>query len=238
MKRFNFRLSPSFMSDIIWRQIFENIEREFQGARGHIEDILAACDSTRTGMAYNTGSISLASAFSLYGLVRFVRPSTIFEIGTFIGRSTLSMAAAMDVSGDGGHIYTCDGSNDALLPPGKVKCPITTYPRTMSHDALQRFTQEGRQIDMLHIDGRIASADLDIITKHSNPRVVVALDDFEGNEKGVANLALMRTNPFFRRHALVYPAPDALMARLGSGILVPSLTAVLIPFESIIISAQ
>lgn len=235
---YNFRLSPNFLCDVVWRQIFENIEVELPEARRRIEDNIAACERTRAGMEYNTGSISLASALSLYALVRFVRPQTIFEIGTFIGRSTLSMAAAIDMNGNEGRIYTCDGSNEARLPLEKVKCAITTYSKTMSHDALNKFAQENRQIDLLHIDGRISAADMEIISRTTSPRAIYALDDFEGIEKGVANWGLMRSNPFFARHSLVYPADPKLIDQSSGGVVGRSITALAVPMESFRFSVQ
>lgn len=238
MSNFSFRLSPDFLSDVVWRQVFENVEVELPDSRRRLEDIIAACERTRVGMDYNTGSISLASALCLYALVRFVRPQVIFEIGTFIGRSTLSMAAAVDVNGTDSRIYTCDGSNVAQLPVAQVKCPITTYSKTMSHDALNAFAQEDRQIDLMHIDGRISGVDLEIISRVASPHTIYALDDFEGIEKGVFNWSLMRQHPVFARHCLIYPAKPKLIDQISGGVIARSITALAVPMEGFRFSNQ
>ena len=241
MSKFSFRLSPHYMSDIIWRQIFEGIEPEIQRASIRIEDIFAACNATRSKMAYNTGTISVASALCLYAVTRFVRPTTIFEVGTFIGNSTLSMAAAMDINeAPNSRIFTCDGSNDTALPLEKVKTPVTAFPKTLSHDALGQLAvaPESRNIDFLHIDGRIGERDMGLFPALCDPQVVVALDDFEGGEKGVVNWNILRQHEFFKHHALVHPAPERLMTQIGSRSFAHSVTALLIPVGKLVVTAQ
>ena len=45
---------------------------------------------------YNTGSISFAGSWSLYSWSKYFEPCKIVEVGTFIGKSTWSMAKALD----------------------------------------------------------------------------------------------------------------------------------------------
>jgi hypothetical protein len=70
----------------------------------------------------------------------------------------------------------------------------------------------------------------------SDPKVVIALDDFEGIEKGVANFSTMRGRAFFQRHVLIYPPRDRLIERLG--LLTPSTAALVLPSSALNYSAQ
>jgi predicted O-methyltransferase YrrM len=208
------RINPRNLSLILWEQWIGNIEEELPKARTELAAMFDACEATRSSMSYNTGSITFAAAILLYVATRNIRPSQIFEVGTFIGKSTLAMGLAVDRNGADGKIFTCDGSNDFKLPR-LTKCAITGFSKTVSTSALQQVAAGGARIDFFHIDGRISAEDLEIIEHISDPRVVIALDDFEGIEKGVANLSLIKARPYFGQHVLVYPAADHVLARLG-----------------------
>ncbi|HWT97951.1 MAG TPA: class I SAM-dependent methyltransferase [Terriglobales bacterium] len=202
------------MTDLVWQQCLENIEPELDTVKARLKEIFQTCETTRAQMDYNTGSITFSAALALYLLTRQIQPTCIFEVGTFIGKSTLAMALAIDHNGNDGRIYTCDGSNDFHLP--KIsKCQIKGFSKTTSTNALAAVTQANVRLDMMHIDGRLTAQDLDLIEKIADPRIVIALDDFEGMEKGVANLSMIRGRPFFAQHALIYPMSQTMIAQLG-----------------------
>jgi hypothetical protein len=70
----------------------------------------------------------------------------------------------------------------------------------------------------------------------ADPRIVIALDDFEGIEKGVANFSTLRGRKFFGQHVLVYPASDEILARIG--LIAHSTTAYMIPFAAFTYAPQ
>jgi hypothetical protein len=221
-----FRLNPAAVSDVVWRDVFGDLDLE----RGTVAQRLAsqwqACEATRPQMAYNTGSVSPSTGLALYGLALRLAPRTMFEIGTFIGKSAVALALGTESAGVADAVlHTCDGSNDFHLKhPGTTR--IVGYPRKTSTQALAELPA-GFAVDLFHFDGRVADADLPLIGKLMKPTSVIALDDFEGFEKGVANLSLLRSQPWLRGHILAYPPDRKLLAEFG--LHSRCLTAILLP---------
>lgn len=172
-------------------------------------------DSLREQADYNTGSMSSSDMMDIIEVTDYFQPKVIAEVGTFIGRSTYSLATA---AGDGALIYTCDSSNDIKLPlppPGSAR--VIQCPRTSSTDMFRRMLADGHanSVDLLYIDGRLTEEDNRLVFNLSHKNTVFVLDDFEGIEKGVANaFLLLRERP---EYMLVYPKPEGK-------------TAVLVPF--------
>jgi predicted O-methyltransferase YrrM len=229
MNNARLRLTPRNLTDLVWQQFLEDIEPGLDDAKLRLKEIFAACEQTRAQMDYNTGSITFSAALALYLLTRNIQPSCIFEVGTFVGKSTLAMALAIDENGNDARIFTCDGSNDYHLPQ-VARCQITGFSKTTSTQALTSLVKDNVRLDMMHIDGRISPQDLDMIEKIADPRIIIALDDFEGVEKGVANLSIMRGRPFFAQHALVYPMSRPMIERLGCH--AGNTTALLVPMSA------
>lgn len=229
MANVRLRLTPRNLTDLVWQQCLENIEPDLDDVKARLKEIFRICEKTRAQMDYNTGSITFSAALALYLISRQIQPTCVFEVGTFVGKSTLAMALAIDHNGNGGRIFTCDGSNDFHLPQIS-KCQIKGFSKTTSTNALTAVVQDNPRLDMLHIDGRISPQDLDLIEKIADPRIVIALDDFEGMEKGVANLSIIRGRPFFAQHALVYPMSKTIIDQLGCH--TGNTTALLVPMGS------
>jgi predicted O-methyltransferase YrrM len=179
MAKVQLRLTPSNLTDLVWQQWIEGAESELDEVRGQLKVMSARCEETRSLMSYNTGSIPFSSALALYLATRNLQPNCVFEVGTFIGKSTLSMGLAVDRNNNGGRIFTCDGSNDFHLP--KISsCQIQGFSKTTSTAALTALVRDKVSVDMAHLDGRISAQDLDLLEKIADPRIVIALDDFEG----------------------------------------------------------
>lgn len=220
------RLSPLDLANVLWLQWLENVEPELDQIISNLRQAFVACEKTRQQMDYQTGSISLSAALSLTLLIRNAQPTTVFEIGTFIGKSTLAMALAMDATGIPGQIFTCDGSNDFRVPR-LSQTPVRGFPRATSTHALETLRSEGVKLDMLHIDGRLGDRDPELIEQIMVPNAVVAVDDFEGTEKGVSVVSQLFSRPAFARHLLIYPMPAHV--REAAGLLGSNSTAVLLP---------
>jgi predicted O-methyltransferase YrrM len=229
------RLTPRNLSYLVWDQWLSTIEAEFDAAVARLHELSAACELTRTQMDYKTGSIPFSSAVLLYAAIRNLQPRTIFEIGTFIGKSALSMAAAADMNEVAAEIYTCDGSNDFHVP-ALTRTRIIGFPKTTSTAALRQVAQTGKKVDFAHIDGRLAQEDFDLLESIADPRIVIAIDDFEGIEKGVANYSILRGRAIFQHHILVYPAQDRTIEKLG--LEAASTTALMLPFAALTYTAQ
>ena len=217
-----FNLSVKYFSQTFWATVLQN-STHLNDSKINLIRSLTQLDELRSKADFNTGSIPAASAWCLYSLVRYFKISSALEIGTFIGKSTISIALAMDHEDQHGVIHTCDGSN-AIKIPYDGKCRITQYMKKTSTEMLQ--SMQGTY-SFAHFDGRIQRDDLSYLKELLLPDSIIALDDFEGMEKGVCNLMLMREHGLFPNHFLVYPCQSSLSQELGFSDL--STTAVLLP---------
>ena len=74
--------------------MFEDIKKET--TQTDFFKNIDSLDNLRDQSSYNTGSISSTTAWLLYSTTLFFKPEKILEIGSFIGKSTFSMAYAAD----------------------------------------------------------------------------------------------------------------------------------------------
>ena len=166
-----------------------------------IEDMIAGRQEYRRKAEYNTGSLSVDDAAELYRLVKFFKPSTIAEVGTFIGVSTMAMYMADKYVS----IDTCDMSNDIPNSFVDTRGMVTYFPKTSSTEMFKKLAEEENpSIDLIYLDGRLSQPDIEPLSKIVCEKTVFVLDDFEGIEKGVAN-ALMLEHP---SRVLIYPRAD------------------------------
>lgn len=220
---------------MFWERVFADSEFWLNEKRFDFFRELAELDRLRDEADFKTGSISSASAWCLYCLSRYFSPLNVIEVGTYIGKSTTAIALGMQDGGvNSGAIHTCDFSNEISIPPvDRIK--IVQYKKTSSLDMLRAL--DGQNVfGFFHIDGRVGDQDLGLISKLAANDAVIALDDFEGIEKGVANYIKIRESSILTTHTLIYPCESAALARIGlSG---RSTTAVLFPKRLIRLTNQ
>lgn len=181
-------------SKIIWETLLENVVSHPKAPWVEQMNML---DALRTTAKSPTGSVSVATFWCLYSVVQAFKPKRVAEVGTYIGKSTLALASG------GAEVHTCDHSNDIKLP-----FKVTQYPMTSS---TEMFAKLQPTIDLLFLDGRLEKDDLKYIGQLLHAQSIVALDDFEGIEKGVAN-AMKFT---YQGAMLVYPPERELLERHG-----------------------
>ena len=205
----NFNLSSQLFSEAFWRGVLAESDF-FKPIQPDFEKDSLALETLRNKAEYNTGSISAFSAWGLFLLCRYFKVRRTFEVGTFIGRSTMAMARAMNLQG-GGEIYTCDTSNDIDI----VQCPPTRIIQYKKQTSTQMFSALSGSFDFAFIDGRVTDVDIARMAELLDEDAIVALDDFEGTEKGVANLFNLRSHPRFQQLFLVPPPSPAMAEKLG-----------------------
>ena len=221
-------LSSPELSPIIWKHVIDNTGIELSQK---IDDLLKHyknLESYVSKMDFQTGSVSILSGITLYMLTKYFQPKKVFEVGTFIGRSTVSMALGISQYCDNGTIYTCDKDNDFYLNELKLGCEIQGMGKTLSTDALRKVCEKEDRIDLFYFDGRLQESDLQYVAQLSGEDTIIIVDDFEGIEKGVINCALLKNCSPFRSYFLVYPCPKGFLDFLNSyGS--RSMTALLVP---------
>lgn len=205
----NINLSVRIITKIFWEIILSEDEFVTSADKTKLFDNLISLENLRNKADYNTGSIGLSQAYLLYLFLKYFKPIKIIEIGTFIGRSTISMASAIETYSDKGEIYTCDFSNDIKLP-WNGKCKIKQFPKTKSGEMLNNLKGE---YDLVFIDGRISDEELSTFESLINQNTIIILDDFEGIEKGVINLTKLRKINKLNQHFQINTTPEKLLTK-------------------------
>jgi predicted O-methyltransferase YrrM len=229
-----FNLSSHRLSVGFWETIFERCYERLPGALAKIVANYERCERFRTPSDSGTGSISVAAGVCLYLLCGYFDVRRVAEIGTFIGKSTTSMALALADGGPGGTISTCDQDNDCFRAWDGLGCEIRTFPGSTSTEMLATLDASDDKIDLFFIDGRLLPDDGPRIQRLSHPGTILAFDDFEGTEKGVVNTANIR--PLFNNYFVIEPCPARVLNDYG----IPgrSLTALLFNVANLRITNQ
>lgn len=209
-------LSTRLLSEAVWGRIFEHSAARYRDEGRGLFDALGGLDALRVKAQYNTGSIGTAAQWALYALANLWSPAVVAEVGTFIGKSAVSIARGCDAAGIESAIHTCDMSNTFELPV-LSRSRVIQYPGSASTQMLSEMVEDGLvgKVDLFHIDGRLSKEDVGLMLQLASPDAIVALDDFEGIEKGVANLFNLRAAGAFSGHCTIYPPSETLLRRFG-----------------------
>ena len=195
-------------------------------------------DELRKQSDYNTGSISSSTSWLLFSIVLYFKPKIIVEVGSFIGKSTISMGLAADLNFKDNQceIYCCDQSNKIIFPKFTTT-PIKQFHKTTSTEMIKSFTSE-KKFDIMHLDGRLQKVDYDLLKNNITENTIFILDDFEGIEKGVSNFLNLINNLLISRksHLLINPINNEIISKYD--LVEKSSTAVLLPTKYILFTYQ
>jgi hypothetical protein len=188
-------ISESALSKMFWSAL--ETSSDLARAKSECEQIVVLTKEIHHRFPKHiAGTISTESSISLWLISKFFGPRHVFEIGTFIGRSTLSLFGGGIETLD--RFDTCDASFDQFYIPGRVSdlfsdvSKIKYWPKRSSASVLQELIDQGLRPDLLFIDGRLSGEDLKLFTNLDRHATVFVLDDFEGTEKGVINCINIR----------------------------------------------
>ena len=133
---------------------------------------------------------SLEDCLMVYAMVRYYKPKTIVEIGTYIGTITrvMSIAMAHNKSKKPGAILTCD-KNNVYAPIGGDKFRVF-YSNEMSTSFLKKVKKG--TIDFCFIDGGFKDKDNKRLKKLYKNKVVFATHDYKPDQKGIRNIKAMK----------------------------------------------
>jgi predicted O-methyltransferase YrrM len=220
---------------VVWEAILENASLVEMEGRTALFSEVVTLDRLRARADYNTGSISSATCWILFALSFLLKPRVVAEVGTFIGRSTLSFVRGMErAEVENGAIFTCDYSNDIELPiSSEIK--LHQFRKKSSLEMFEAMITSQLRCDVLSLDGRLQAQDFSVLSAIIKRESVIVLDDFEGVEKGVIN-ALSLMNTLHSTHHLIYPPTSDLMNKFGfrDG----CSTALIVPRSSLLFTNQ
>ncbi len=180
-------LNSNDITSILWNKILDNSFNLRQSYLSKFYEQIESLEKLRKDADYNTGTITSSSALLLYSIVLYFKPSVIAEVGSFIGKSTFSMAFAADTYKNNYEtiIHTCDNSNDIDFP-NLTSTKIIQYKKKSSTEMFSAL-DKSITIDLIHIDGRLQKEDFPLIKNLLRDETIFVLDDFETVEKGVIN---------------------------------------------------
>jgi predicted O-methyltransferase YrrM len=223
------------ISPVIWDVILQSTCALAEHRRSRFYEETQALEALQAYADYKTGSITAATCWSLLSVAHYFKPQIIFEVGTFIGKSTLSLLRGMQLSGViGGRIYTCDFSNDIDLPFCGLG-EVIQFRRQSSTQMFSSLCADELKCDFLALDGRLQKDDLHYLSKILHANSIILLDDFEGVEKGVSNAALLM-NSLQPSHILVYPPEKDVLRKFS--LLDGCTTALILPKDAFTLSNQ
>jgi len=231
------KISIEHISSGVWQRLLDATAFRSEYMRKEFFRKIDDLEKLRTDAEYNTGSIAASSAWLLFSAAFYFRPKRVLEIGTFIGKSALSIALGCDAAGEPCELHTCDNSNSIELPP-VTESKIFQYKKQTSTQMLNVISMSGnkRPFDFAHFDGRIQPADLPLLARILDKNSVIALDDYAGVEKGVANIFMLRSSGLYNSHVIIPPCTQSILDR--AGLIDKPKTALLVPTSLLEISPQ
>ncbi|MCD6059708.1 MAG: hypothetical protein K0S16_19 [Moraxellaceae bacterium] len=192
-------------------------------------------ETHRAKMTYNTGSIALSAGVFLFMAANIFKPRVIVELGTFLGKSTLSLAQGADWGESAErHLYTVDKDNPCFLPEKIGNVHIHPHPGKTSTERFSALVEAGIKADLISLDGRLMPEDLALVRELMHSETVILLDDFEGVEKGVANLQAL--TQLIGSYLFLPPVVEPRLAHFG--VIDVHSTALLMPFSLLAITRQ
>ena len=207
----NLQISSRKLSELFWELVCTD-HFMYQGQVNELLKKLKQLEYLVDQATYKTGSISSVSGLILYYLTKYFQPEKILEVGTFIGKSTISMAYAMDENKTkNSYIVTCDASNDIKLP-WKGNTKINQYRLSTSTIMMEK---EKEKFDFIFLDGRLQKEDIKFLDKLCHEKTIFILDDFEGVEKGVVNLMAIKNISIFKRYFLIKPPSSSFLKKIN-----------------------
>ena len=225
------RLNPSTLSQALGQQLLEG------GAhlRPIFEQNLLPVITTRLLdpklQRSNSGSITVGSALSLFLASNRRAPKLVAEIGTYIGNSAAAIICGCDITKQAAQLITCDINPCTDTPLDGLNCQTeqSSGNSWIQHPNVRIYIKKGNGHDSSRWENE--ENDLDLLGKLTKEDTLIALDDYEGDEKGHINLDLFRRSGLMEKHVYVEPFkrelfPLGTRTRSATGFLLPKSTIV------------
>jgi len=135
---------------------------------------------------------SLEDCLMVYAMVRYYKPLSLLEIGTYIGTVTRVMERA-GIDSDGIHptIWTCD-KNKVYEAEKKSHFMRIRYMNGLSSKVIRSMNKRQVSIDFCFIDGGLKPGDAKLLKKLYRDKIVFATHDYKPDQKGIRNIKAMK----------------------------------------------
>ena len=185
------------------------------------------------------GSIRLGSALSLFLASYRKAPKLVAEVGTYLGNSAAAIGCGAGLTNQAVQLISCDTNPCTEQPFAGLKLPEGSKANVVRGTSTKMFeflVSKGAKLDMLHVDGRLMKADLQLLSQLLKADTLIALDDCEADEKGHMNLELLRRAGLIQNHCYVQPFPREIFRCWN--LETTSLTGFLLPQSAITFTRQ
>jgi len=194
-----------------------------------LRDVLARVHAHNVGtqarLGLSGGSTGDADCGLLHLLVKTFKPQHIFEVGTYIGTSTLAMALAARAYG--GKVTTCDPEDRQAIPEDQRD--VIRFLHAAAPAALADLKARGESIDFVFADWTLGREAIEILNEIGSPNLIFTAHDYVlPRDKGVINKEEM--SQYYRRaRECTWILPDPQPILVEPGLALQQATAMLVP---------
>ena len=196
-----------------------------QGLREVLARVHAHNVGTQARLGLSGGSTGDADCGLLHLLVKAFQPQHIFEVGTYVGTSTLAMALA--ARSYGGKVTTCDPEDRQAIPDDQ--CDVIRFIHAAALAALADLRARGESIDLVFADWTLGREAIEMLNEMGTPKLIFTAHDYVlPRDKGVINKEEM--SRYYRRaRECTWILPDAQPILVEPGLALQQATAMLVP---------
>jgi len=231
------RLNSYTLSRALGRQLLEDMIYEKDMFINEVMPVIRDRLNDKTLQREDSGSILVGSAATLYLIAKKLRPVNVLEVGTYIGCSTATIACGCDGPRASATITTCDINKciedplEGLSIQGSITC------RVLHGMSTSLFSQHlSSRTDFIHIDGRLSKEDVSLLSAVDLSNTTIALDDSESDEKGIANLQMLRRVRSLQSHIYIQPFTSDIFQAWG--LATRSTTGIFAPLKKLALTRQ
>jgi predicted O-methyltransferase YrrM len=150
-------------------------------------------------------STGIADCALLYGLVRYIKPINILEIGTFVGSTCYAMKLGCEKN-QGKHLITTIDRDQSNIK--KSEMGDLSFLTILEGEAKQILEDQNCTYDFIFADANIDEKTASLLEPLMSRNVVFVTHDYNPQDKGIEALENIATNTFLGESIKVEPDPE------------------------------
>ena len=167
------------------------------------EDFILNMNAFQTGnMECSTG---IADCAFLYGLVRYIKPKNILEIGTFVGSTCYAMKLGCEKNQVTFNISTIDRDQSNIK---KSEMGDLSFLTILEGEAKHILENQSRAYDFIFADANVDEKTACLLEPLLSRNVVFVTHDYNPQDKGIEALENVAANTFLGESIKVEPDPE------------------------------
>lgn len=159
--------------------------------------------------AFQTGNMECSTGISdcalLYGLVRYIKPINILEIGTFVGSTCYAMKLGCEKNGHSFSLTTIDRDQSNIRKDMMGDISSLTI---LEGEAKEILEDQNCTYDFIFADANIDEKTASLLEPLMSRNVVFVTHDYNPQDKGIEALKNVAANTFLGESIKVEPDPE------------------------------